>query len=123
MKALRRIVNHDYIAEGEASYRAWRESFLADPEQRRLYEEEAKKKELWLQLVEARHAAGLTQQQVAERMRVSQAQVARIEMQGYDAYTLRTLRRYLDALGDEFILEVAIKPRQESSSPAQPVAA
>ncbi len=100
---------HDLTAEGQARYQQWRDTLLADPEARRLYAEEAAKADLWLQLVEARQAVGLTQHQVAERMGVSQAQIARIEKRGYDAYTLRTLRRYLEALGDKFILEIAIK--------------
>ena len=73
--------------------------------------EEAAKKELWLQLVEARQAAGLTQADMAMRLGVTQSQVARIEKRGYDAYTLTTLRRYVDALGGAFELEVQIRPR------------
>jgi transcriptional regulator with XRE-family HTH domain len=42
-------------------------------------------KELWLQLVEARQAAGITQAELAKRLGVSQAQVARIEKCGYDS--------------------------------------
>jgi DNA-binding transcriptional regulator YiaG len=99
----------NFINEGQKQYEAYWAKQMADPEFRRIYEEEAKKKELWLQLVEARQASGLTQHQVAERMNVSQAQVARIEKRGYDAYTLRTLKRYLNALGDDFTLEVAVK--------------
>src|SRR5207245_397426 len=82
---------------------------LADPKFRAIYEAEAAKKELWLQLVEARQASGLTQQEVAKRLGVSQAQVARIEKRGYGGYTLRTLRRYVEALGDEFTLAVVIQ--------------
>ena len=93
-----------YISEGHREYEEWKERFLADPENRRIYEEEAAKKELWLQLVEARQAAGLTQAQVAKRLGVSQAQVARIEKRGYDAYTVNTLRRYVKALGEGFAL-------------------
>lgn len=89
-------------------YQEWRDKFLADPERRVIYEEEAAKSELWLQLIEARQVAGLTQQQMAQRMGVSQAQVARIEKRGYDAYTLNTLRRYVTALGDGFSLEVRV---------------
>jgi len=74
-----------------------------------VYEEEAAKKELWLQLVEARQAAGLTQAEVAKRLEVSPAQVARIEKRGYDAYTLTTLRRYVEALGEGFSLEVRVR--------------
>ncbi|MBI2909432.1 MAG: helix-turn-helix domain-containing protein [Chloroflexi bacterium] len=56
-----------------------RTRMLADHTLRRIYEEEAAKKGLWLQLVEARQAAGLTQAEVARRLGVSQAQVSRIE--------------------------------------------
>jgi len=82
---------------------------LADPEFRAIYEVESGKKELWLQLVEARQAAGLTQQEVARRLGVSQAQVARIEKRGYEAYTLRTLQRYVEALGDQFTLAITVQ--------------
>lgn len=95
-------------AADSTGYQEWRETLLADTETRALYEEEATKKALWLQLVEARQRAGLSQTDVAKRMGVSQAQVARIEKAGYDAYTLSTLRRYVGALGDGFSLEVQV---------------
>ena len=53
------------------SSRKTEERFLADPENRSIYEQEAAKKALWLQLVEARLAAGLTQEQFAQRLGVS----------------------------------------------------
>jgi DNA-binding XRE family transcriptional regulator len=96
------------IKTGEESYRRWRDQLHADPEYQKVYEEEAAKSALWLQLVEARLAAGLTQKQVAERLGVSQAQVARIEKEDYDAYTLTTLRKYVAALGEGFSLEIQI---------------
>lgn len=99
----------NYIKEGEESYKRWRERLQADPEYQAIYEEEAAKSELWLQLVEARQAAGLTQAEVAKRLGVSQAQVARIEKRGYDAYTLNTLRRYVQALGEGFELQVRVR--------------
>lgn len=37
----------DYIREGEESYQEFRDKFLADPENRRVYEEEASKLDLW----------------------------------------------------------------------------
>ncbi len=93
---------------GARAYQEWRDKFLADPERQAIYQEEVAKSELWLRLVEARQKAGLTQVEMAERLGVSQAQVARIEKRGYDAYTLNTLRRYVAALGDGFSLEVTI---------------
>lgn len=100
---------------GQRAYREWSDRQMADPEFRRTYEEEAAKKEVWRQLIEARQAAGLTQQQMAQRLGVSQSQVAKIERRGYEAYTLTTLRRYVQALGTDFTLEVQVRhvPRLE----------
>lgn len=101
----------DLTAKGKASYEKWRNNLRTDPNYQAIYDEEAAKSELWLQLIEARQKAGLTQEEVAKRLGVSQAQVARIEKSGYDAYTLNTLRRYIQALGGGFSLEVTIRQR------------
>lgn len=95
--------------EGKASYERWRDELAANAEYKAIYEEEAAKKELWLQLVEARQAAGLTQTEMAERLGVSQAQVARLEKRGYDCYSLNSLKRYVHALGEGFSLEVKVR--------------
>lgn len=108
---------HDPAAAGRASFERWREELRANPEYQAIYEEKAAKKELWLQLVEARMSAGLTQHELAQRLGVSQAQVARIEKRGYDAYTLNTLRRYVDALGEGFQLEVKVRQPEPAVQP------
>lgn len=89
--------------EGRRRYEKYWARQMADPEFRKVYEEEAAKKELWLQLVEARQQTGLTQAEVAKRLEVSRAQVARIEKRGYESYTLNTLRRYVQALGADVL--------------------
>lgn len=106
----------DYVEEGKRSYQRWLDKLHAKPGYRELYEEEAAKKELWLQLVEARQQAGITQAELARRLGVSQAQVARMEKHGYDAYTLNSLRKYVQALGEEFSLDVRVR---YTTSPAQ----
>jgi DNA-binding XRE family transcriptional regulator len=112
--------HQDPVEAGARSYQQWRDKQMADPEFRAIYEEEAAKSELWLQLAEARQKAGLTQQQMAQRLGVSQAQVARIEKRGYDAYTLTTLRRYITALGEGFSLEVKIHiPEDKAGAPTE----
>lgn len=112
------------VSPEEAAYLNWRDEFLADPERRAIYEEEAAKSELWLQLVEARQKAGLTQKQMAKRLGVSQAQVARLEQEGYDSHTLTSLRKYVAALGEGFELEVTIhtppEPDEEIAHPLIP---
>lgn len=90
------------------AYEKWRKKLWADPKFRQIYAEEAVKSDLWIQLVTARRDTGLTQAEMAKKLGVSQAQVARIEKDGYDAYTLNTLRKYVTALGEGFSLEVRI---------------
>ncbi len=97
---------------GIAGYEKWRKGLRENPEYQVIYEEETAKSELWLQLIEARQKAGLTQAELAKRLGVSQAQVARMEKNGYDSYTLTSLRRYIQALGKGIILEVKIRHTQ-----------
>lgn len=102
----------DRLAKGAAEYQEFQQSLQATPELQAMYREESRKMDLWLQLVEARQASGLTQVEMAKRLGISQAQVARIEKAGYDSYTLNTLRKYVEALGSDYVLEVRIhKPR------------
>jgi len=95
--------------DGRRLFEERRARALADPEFRAIYEEEAAKKDLWLQLVEARQSLGLTQAEVAERIGISQSQVARLEKAGYNDYSLNSLRRYVEALGGEYRLEVTLQ--------------
>ncbi|HEY7030207.1 MAG TPA: helix-turn-helix transcriptional regulator [Thermomicrobiales bacterium] len=108
----------DIVADGKASYEEWRAELLGDPESVALYEEEARKKDLWLQLVEARHAAGLSRAEMAERLGVSEAQVTRIERRGYDACTIRALQRYVEALGPGYSLTIEIARRSDDGPAA-----
>ena len=114
-------ITKDPAHDGRRSYRRWKEGLRENPEYQEIYDEEAAKSELWMQLVEARYMAGLTQAEMAERLGVSQAQISRIEQRGYDAHTIRTLRRYVEALGDGFELEVKIHTPEESGQ-SQPAA-
>ncbi len=99
----------DPIAAGRASYERWRDGLRDDPDYQELYNEEGARGELWLQLVEARLDAGVTQEEVGARLGVSKARVARIERRGYQDCSLHTLRRYLHALGDGFDLAVSVR--------------
>jgi DNA-binding XRE family transcriptional regulator len=101
-------VSKQALSAEQQSYQEWRDKLRSNPDYQAIYDEESTKGELWLQLVEARQAAGLTQQQMADRLGISQAQVSRLEKEGYDAYTLTSLRRYVEALGEGYSLEVTI---------------
>ena len=113
----------DPIAEGAQDYEEWRASLTDTPEKRAKYDQLAAKSELWLQLVEARQAAGLSQRELAKRLGVSQAQVARLEKRGYDSYSVNSLRRYVEALGEGFSLEVRVHQPDQKRHPAEETAA
>jgi DNA-binding XRE family transcriptional regulator len=104
-------------ADGQRRFEEYWARPMADPEFAHTYEREAAKKDLWPQLVEARQAAGLSQEEMADRLGVSRAQIARIENHGYDAYTLARLRRYVQALGEGFELDVHIRRSHPSPAP------
>lgn len=103
---------------GKKSYNSWKKGLADSPAYQAIYQEEIAKKELWLQLAEARRTAMLTQEEVAKRLGVSQAQVARIEKRGYETYTLTTLRRYIQALGKGFSLQVTVRQSSNQHSTA-----
>ena len=66
--------------------------------------------ELLDQLLKARHEAGLTQAQVAERMGTQPPSVARLERSlatGKHSPSLSTLRKYAQACGRELLLQIA----------------
>ena len=78
---------------------------LADPATRVAYDALAPEFETARELVAARARAGLTQQQVAERMGTTQSTVARMES-GKRPPSLRTVQRYAQAVGARAVLRI-----------------
>ncbi|HET8553312.1 MAG TPA: helix-turn-helix transcriptional regulator [Rhodanobacteraceae bacterium] len=74
------------------------------------------------ELLRARTAAGLTQADVAERMGIAQASVARLEASAGSrkhAPSVATLRRYADAVGCELHLSLTPKRKQSRKTQAR----
>lgn len=64
------------------------------------------------ELLKARHEAGLTQEQVAQRMGTKAPAVARIESGGGSnkhSPSVATLRKYADAVGCELVIKLVPK--------------
>ena len=92
---------HDQIIEALLSRSAVR------AEVERIEREEG---ELLDALLKARHEAGLSQAQVAERMGTHAPAIARLERSlatGKHSPSLATLRKYVDACGKQLLLRVA----------------
>jgi ribosome-binding protein aMBF1 (putative translation factor) len=75
--------------------------WMRNPKYRREYEALEEEFSLAAALIEARARAGLTQEQVAQRMKTTQAVVARLEGGGNMPST-RTLEKYARATGTRF---------------------
>lgn len=87
---------HDVMGERASDVMA--ERAAEDPESPALMREAAERRRLLAALTEARHEAGLSQTQVAARMRTSASAVARLEAGEIDP-KLSTLCRYAAAIG------------------------
>jgi ribosome-binding protein aMBF1 (putative translation factor) len=81
--------------------------WMKDPKYRREYEALEEEFSLVAALIEARTRAGLTQEQVAHKMKTTQAVVARLEGGGSKPST-RTLERYAEATGSR--LRITFEP-------------
>jgi transcriptional regulator with XRE-family HTH domain len=73
-------------------------NWLKDPKYRREYSALQEEFSITAALIEARSRAGMTQEQVARRMKTTQAVIARLESGGSKPST-RTLERYAKATG------------------------
>lgn len=84
-------------------HRTWRQ----EPAYRQAYDELAPEYELARSIISARLAAGLTQEQLAERMETTQSVIARLE--GGRVYpSTRTLEKFAKATGTR--LKISFEP-------------
>lgn len=61
-----------------------------------------------VKLAELRQVKRLTQSQMAKKLKIDQSNVSRIERGKFDAVEIRTLRKYVKALGGELEIRVNI---------------
>ena len=74
-------------------------------------------------LLELRTAAGLTQQELADRAGTTRSVISRLEDDNYEGHSLSLLRRIADALGYHLDLEFRQREDQLPPPDGQPVAA
>ncbi|CAG4917194.1 helix-turn-helix domain-containing protein [Paraburkholderia saeva] len=78
---------------------------LADPKTRTAYNAQAPEFAVARELVAARVRAGLTQEQLAEKMQTTQSTIARMES-GRTLPSMRTLSRYAEATGSRAVVRL-----------------
>ena len=86
--------------------------WMKDPKYRREYNALEEEFSLTAAMIEARSRAGMTQEQLARRMKTTQAVVARLEGGGSRPST-RTLERYAKATGNR--LRITFEPEAARS--------
>ena len=85
-----------------------------DPELKAMIEEEIIHAQVARMIYEARARAGLTQQQLADRIGTKQSVIARLEDADYEGHSLTMLQRIAAALGQR--LEIHLVPAGEKVS-------
>lgn len=85
--------------------RALKRELLKDPEVRAEYAARVPEYELISALITARKKAGMTQEQVAERMGTKQAAIARMEG-GRQKPSYKTIERYAEATGHRAVVNL-----------------
>jgi len=78
---------------------------LADPQTQAEYEAQAPEFAIARELIAARVRAGLTQEQLAEKMQTTQSTIARMES-GRTFPSMRTLSRYAEATGSRAVVRL-----------------
>jgi ribosome-binding protein aMBF1 (putative translation factor) len=86
-------------------FKAIREKWMDDAEFREAYDRVSPEMEVAFTIAEARHRAKLTQEQLAQRLKTSQAMVARWE-NGRSMPTTKTLRRIAEATNSRLHFEL-----------------
>lgn len=86
------------------------EEHLADPDFAERFKTAGEAWEVALQIATLREKAGLTQKELAQKLKTSQQQISRLESPAYEGHSLGMLRRVAHALDAE--VKVIFEPAQ-----------
>jgi|SRR5579859_8168809 len=89
------------------------EQQLRDPAFARRFARAGEAWDVALQIAALRQQAGLSQKELARKLKTSQQQVSRLESPSYEGHSLSMLRRVAEALGAT--VRVAIEPGGQSA--------
>jgi transcriptional regulator with XRE-family HTH domain len=87
---------------------------MADPEFARRFERAGEAWDVALQLAALRQQAGLSQKELAKRVKTSQQQICRLESPDYEGHSLSMLRRVARALRAR--VRVIIEPEETGAT-------
>jgi predicted XRE-type DNA-binding protein len=95
--------------KGFVGYAKWRESQNFDEKKITSGVKKLYRKLLQYKLRELRISKNITQQELAEALGITQNRVSKFERLDLDKAEIRTIRRYLEALGGTLVLQVELE--------------
>lgn len=98
----------------KTNFDAYLEGQLKDPAFAARFERAGEAWDVALQLAALREKAGLSQKELATKLKTSQQQVSRLESPSYEGHSLSMLRRVAEALGAT--LHVSFESKSPSDS-------
>ena len=97
---------------------AWiRKERRKSPAFREAFDEAQQATEIARELARIRQAEGVSQAEVARRLKTSQQAISRMEHPDYEGHTLRTLVRYAESLGRELRFVVSEPAERYGQNP------
>jgi DNA-binding XRE family transcriptional regulator len=99
-----------------ASFDAYLEQQLQDPDFRERFYSADRALDVAIQLATLRRQRQLTQEQVAEMLGTRQQNISRLENPAYRRHSLSMLRRYADVLGGDLVVTVVPRARTQASA-------
>jgi transcriptional regulator with XRE-family HTH domain len=94
------------------------EEQLRDPDFARQFERAGEAWDVALQLAALRESAGLSQKDLARKLKTSQQQISRLESPSYEGHSLSMLRRVAAVLGAK--VRLSFEPENSAMSLSEP---
>jgi transcriptional regulator with XRE-family HTH domain len=89
------------------------EEQLKDPDFKERFKKAGEAWDVAIQIASLRKRCGLSQKELARRLKTSQQQVSRLESPSYEGHSLSMLRRVADVLGATVHVEIKEKTREK----------
>ena len=102
----------------KTNFDAYLEEQLRDPAFAARFQEAGEAWEVSLQLAALRQQAGLSQKELARRLKTSQQQISRLESPAYEGHSLSMLRRVAKTLHARVRVVIEPEPARVAEEPA-----
>jgi transcriptional regulator with XRE-family HTH domain len=103
----------------KTNFDAYLEEHLSDPDFAERFDAAGQAWEVALQIAALREKAGLTQKELALKLKTSQQQISRLESPAYEGHSLSMLRRVAHALNAEVKVVFESEPTRAHAAVAE----